>query len=336
MTKNNYLPALLLLTGLLFPACREAPLPESHRVVFSLEGTRSTETGAEEERRIERWDLLLYRDGKLTDAVRSDSGDTVTRSLQQGTYTAFAIVNPPESFRPTDYPDLGTLSLAGPDLADNGPGRFVMAGSRIVSVPVSEGEVQTIGVDRLVCKVLLRKISTAFTDPVLASRTFVLKALYLTNVCGKSAYADDLAASVVGSMEDGWYHRAGDREEPAVDELLADRGIDRVIPAGDPYTTVHAFYPFPNPLPEKADSRSEPWCARRTRLVLEAQIGGQTFYYPITLPASRRNQTVAIDEAIIRNLGSEDPEQDQPGALEIVFSTHIRDWDPLYLVEENS
>ena len=73
-----------------------------------------------------------------------------------------------------------------------------------------------------------------------------------------------------------------------------------------------------------------------TRLVLEAQIGEQTYYYAVTLPVSQRNQVYLIEEAVIRKPGSLDPEQDEPGAIEVTFSTSPDDWSPDYNVTETS
>ena len=69
---------------------------------------------------------------------------------------------------------------------------------------------------------------------------------------------------------------------------------------------------------------------------LEAQIGDRTYYYPVTLPESQRNRTYLIEEAVIRTLGSLDPEKDQPGSIEVTFRTSTEDWSPAYTVTETS
>ena len=127
------------------------------------------------------------------------------------------------------------------------------------------------------------------------------------------------------------YHADG-----GVDAILAETGLDVPVTAASPHVQEHAFYYYPNPLPEALDSRSGTWTRRRTRLVLEAEIGGRTYYYPVTLPASQRNKTYLIEEAVIRKLGSRDPEKDEPGSVEVVFRTGTDDWSPDYNVTENS
>ena len=84
------------------------------------------------------------------------------------------------------------------------------------------------------------------------------------------------------------------------------------------------------------DNRSGIWIRRLTRLVIEAEIGERTYYYTITLPVSERNKTYIIEEAVIRKLGSRDPEMEEPGSIDVVFRASVEDWPPEYNVTENS
>ena len=331
-------PTVLLLSVLLLAGCLQAAPPGDGtvEVIFSIQGEETRVTGTTGEQAIDNWTLLLYKDDKLVEAGASNSGAAIKKKLVTGDYTAFAVVNPPTSFRADSYPRLGTLTEAESTLRDNAPGRLVMTGSRTITVPVPDGNTQRIGVDRMVCKAGIRKISVLFTDPVLSGRTFRLKAIYLTNCYGKSRYGSDWNASDILSDPFYWYNRMGFQTDSAVDGILADMDIDAILTADSPYMQEHAFYFYPNPLPETLDSRSETWSRRHTRLVIEAQIGERTYYYPVTLPASHRNRTYFIEEAVIRDLGSLDPELEQPGTVDITFSTSTDDWSPVYSVTETS
>ena len=328
----------LLLGVFLLAGCHRAALPgeEGVDVVFSILGEETRVMGTDGERAVDDWTLLLYRDGRLVDAGTSVSGSSIRKKLVTGDYTAFAVVNPPLSFVPTGYPELSSLEAAESALVHNTPGRLVMAGSRTLSVPVPDGGTQRIGVDRLVCKAGIRKISVRFTDPILAARPFILKGIYLTNCYGKSRYVDDLESADIASDAALWHNRMGYRSESAVNGLLAETGLSIPVTSESPHTQEHFFYYYPNPLPEALDSRSGTWSQRRTRLVIEAEIGGQIYYYTISLPPSRRNKTYIIEEAAIRKLGSRDPEKDEPGAIDVVFRTETEDWSPEYNVTENS
>ncbi|MBR6857846.1 MAG: hypothetical protein IKM89_00415 [Bacteroidales bacterium] len=328
----------LILGVFLLAGCQRAARPGEGgvEVVFSVVGEETRLTGTDGERTVDNWALLLYRDGRLAEAGTSDSGASIRKRLPEGGYTAFAVVNPPASFAPAGYPELSTLAAAESALRDNAPGRLVMAGSRTITVPVPDGATQHIGVDRLVCKAEIRKISVRFADPILAARRFVLKGIYLTNCYGKSRYDSDWDAAEIGSDASLWYNRMGYHPGSGADGILAETGLDATVTADTPHVQRHTFYYYPNPLPETLDSRSGNWDRRRTRLVLETEIGGRTYYYAVTLPASQRNRTYLIEEAIIRKLGSRDPEQDEPGAIDVLFRTTAEDWYPEYNVTENS
>ena len=328
----------LLLGVFLLAGCQRAALPGEGgvEVVFSVLGEETRVTGTEAERAVDKWALLLYRDGQLVEAGTSDSGSSIRKKLAAGDYTAYAVVNPPASFNPTGFSELPALIAVESSLKDNAPGRLVMAGSRTVTVPIPDGRTQQIGVDRLVCKAGIRKISVGFNDPILAARTFVLKGIYLTNCYGKSRYGSDFEPADIVSDASLWHNRMGFHSEVAVNGLLAKTSLDITITAGSPDVQEHDFYYYPNPLPEALDDRSGTWARRRTRLVIEAEIGGRTYYYPVTLPSSQRNKTYMIEEAVIRKLGSKDPEKDEPGAIDVVFRTETDDWSPEYNVTENS
>ena len=328
-----------LLGGLLIlGGCHRAapPGPGSVEVVFSVLGETTRATGTDGEAAVDSWTLLLYRDGRLAEAGASSSGSPIRKTLPAGDYTAYAVVNPPASFDPAGFPAPGALAGAESALGDNAPGRLVMAGRRTVTVPVPDGSVQRIGVDRLVCKAGIRKVSVQFENPDLAARPFRLRGIYLTNCYGKSRYGSDWTADDILSTTSVWYNRMGFHSETGVDGLLAETGLDIPVTADRPHTQEHVFYFYPNPLPASADTRSGTWSRRKTRLVLEAQIGERTYYYPVTLPESQRNRTYLIEEAVIRKLGSLDPEKDEPGAIDITFSTSPDDWSPAYNVTETS
>ena len=327
------LGSLLILGG-----CHRAapPGPGSVEVVFSVLGETTRATGTDGEAAVDDWALLLYRDGRLAEAGTSSSGSAIRKTLPAGEYTAYAVVNPPASFAPAGFPNPDALAGAASALGDNAPGRLVMAGRRTVTVPVRDGSVQRIGVDRLVCKAGIRKVSVQFKNPALAARPFRLKGIYLTNCYGKTRYGSDWTAEDILSTASVWHNRMGFHSEAGVDGLLAETGLDIPVTADRPHTQEHVFYFYPNPLPASLDTRSGTWTRRRTRLVLEAQIGDRTYYYPVTLPESQRNRTYLIEEAVIRTLGSLDPEKDEPGSIEVTFRTSTEDWFPSYPVTETS
>jgi hypothetical protein len=337
MKKANQVVISFLLPGLLqIAGCRGTVGNPSEKVdvAFSIleSDTRTTVTSGEGH--VNHWTLMLYREGKLIDVRTSGAMSPIHCSIEAGVYTAYAIANPPSSFRPEAYSTFSQFSKAESNLIDNSLSQLVMFGSRTITVPAQNSRPQTINVNRLVAKVGIRKISTDFTDPTLLSRTFRLKAIYLTNCYGKTHLRDDVGASEMNANASCWYNRMGFHTNAGVDALLADQGINAIITASSPYVQEHHFYCYPNQTNQ--DSRSGNWSIRHTRLVLEADINDKTYFYPITLPAMQRNKTYFVEEAIIRKLGSTDPEKDEPGSIDVIFNTSIDDWGPAYTVQENS
>ena len=81
---------------------------------------------------------------------------------------------------------------------------------------------------------------------------------------------------------------------------------------GDSYNTEHYFYCYPNAT------------ATKTRLVIEAEVGGYTYYYPITLNAVEANTAYTYNLTITK-LGSNSP--DVPVADGTVnFTVTVKDW----------
>ena len=319
---------IILLAGfLLITACHgtEPSPPERVRITFSATGGTRSDTDGD----IRRWALLLFCDGKLADYGFSDSAEPITRTVQAAAYTAFAVANYPENgFRPESFLRISDLTERTVDLADHTADAPVMCGRRDLVLPAGADGVQPIAVERLVCRADIRKVSVDFTDPTLAARQFVLKSVFLTNCLRTNRYGSDYSREQVPDAEAFWYNRMG--PAPESPGSLTVNKIDAVISTDRPYSSPHSFLYHPNPTAAEQDTRAETWSARCTRLVIEAQIGDRTCFYPVTLPVLRRNQTCVIDEVVIRRAGSPDPEQEIPEAVEIVFSTSVQPWEQQY------
>ena len=344
--KHLFKTILLLTAAAMGSACRTVPVPAPDerpvKVTFSIlgpdGGTRLTTDNPQQESAVLHWALLLFRDGGLVDFGTSRSAGSITRELVAGRYTACAVVNYPEdTFHPETVRTVQELEGTVTDLGDNALPGLVMTGQRNLLIPEETGTgVQTIPVDRLVFKAGIRKITVRMEDPLLAARPFVLRAVYLTNCPRKSRYGSDASLPDL-SGELSWANRMGHQADPSVDRLLSDTGIDAAIPADASHPVPHFFYGYPNPVGADGDSRSRAaWSPRSTRIVIEASVGGRTCYYPVTLPATARNRTYIAEEAVIRGLGSPDPEEDIPGVIEIVFSASTEEWGPVYPINEQS
>ena len=84
------------------------------------------------------------------------------------------------------------------------------------------------------------------------------------------------------------------------------------ITSGGNYSAGHFFYCYPNSTTTK------------TRLVVETQIGGYTYYYPVTLDSVTPNTAYTYNLTITR-LGSDSPNEPvADGAVSVTLT--VKDW----------
>lgn len=330
MKARTPLPAVLLAGLLLLAGCREMEPAGLATVTFSLqeEGPAGTRAGSSGESEVRRWALLLFRDGLFADYSLSSSPEPITRTLQTGSYTAYAVANYPEaSFHPERFREAKDLTEDTVDLFDNAFDAPVMFGRTDLDLPEGSG-FRGITVERLVCKAGVRKVSVDFADPTLAGKPFVLKGIFLSNCCRQARYGSDLSREELSRDATGWYNPMG--RNLSENRLLTASGLEISITPHAPYGVPHSFLYYPNPTDSGSDTHAAAWSPRCTRMVLEAQVGDRTCYYPVTLPPVARNRTCIADEIIIRRAGSPDPEQEVPEAIEIRFSPTVEPWEQQY------
>ena len=322
--------AILLAGILLLAGCRKEPPASQVTVTFSLraEGSAGTRSGSSGESEVRRWALLLFRDGLFADYSLSSSPEPIIRTLQTGSYTAYAVANYPEaSFHPERFREVKDLTESTLDLFDNTFDAPVISGHTDLDLSADAGT-YGITVERLVCKAGIRKVSVDFTDPALAEKPFVLKEIFLSNCCRYGRYGSDLSREELPRSEAGWYNPMG--RNLSENRLLTASGLEMPVTPEAPCTVPHFFLFYPNPMDSGQDTHATAWSPRCTRMVLEATLGDRTCYYPITLPPVPRNRTCIADEVVIRRAGSPDPEQEVPESVEIVFSTSVEPWEQQY------
>ena len=189
-------------------------------------------------------------------------------------------------------------------------------GSDEVSLPAESAV--NIEVHRIAARVVIDKITRAFTVSAYANATFTVKKIYLTNVVGSINYGGDTPGT--------WYNKRS--HTGGVNGIMDN--LNAAILNNESYETRHFFQAFPNPTEE--DSTSSTWCPRHTRLVVEAQLGNDTFYYPITLPVLESNKSYEITELILTRIGSTDP--DQPVSIQdCSFEFTIKDWSTVEVTD---
>lgn len=274
-----------------------------HSLVVSLGGSAaqvSTKaTAASGEAAVNSLQVFAFN-GNFLDAYIKSSSSTATLTCTEGTRAIYAVVNAPDLSSITTP---SALKAKVVDLSSNSASSFTMFGSNTsVSIPASESV--SIDVERLVSRVVVKKVTTDFDAPALAALTLSIDKIYLVNAAGTASL--DLSAA-----PSKWYNEAKNKGE--LSALLYDAPAKTLANKAS-YSTVHYFYAMPNPATSK-----------KTLLVLETTLGTQKYYYPIELPALKANHSYEIAGITIKRPGSDSP--DSPVESEAVsFSVSVKDW----------
>ncbi len=313
-------------------------------VCIRLEGILATKVAnpsEETEKQGHRWAFWLFdQDGDSVVYGSGQAGEEIRRTVLTGSYTAVALVNYPDGLDPISVKKIGDIRLRVAGLADNTPSSLLMYGETPLTLEKDLTVEAAIEVKRLVAKVGVKKVTVAFENPYLAAKTTVLQAIYLTNVYRSARLGKDYTVEELSPSRSAWYNAMGwhlsGENDPACDRLLGEEGLNAVLTAASPHTDAHYFYTFPNPVPESQDTHQDSWSVRATRMVLQVAVGNKVFYYQIAVPGMERNKVYLAEEVVLRNLGSQDPELEIPGSIDVVFSAFGKDWDNDYSITENS
>lgn len=201
---------------------------------------------------------------------------------------------------------IGMLSC---NLADEDPASPRMTGSATITAGAPSAP--SISMQALSAKIKLASVCCDFSDKVYKGFTMKNARAYLTNVCVNTTISPDDAPGTA-FVNIGGYSE-GDMKNFGAPELL-ERNIYGEIDAIKRTVDIALFcYP--------AEIAAEDAGKPQTKLVLEGEIGGRKYYYPIRLGdytggVIRRDMTYRIDLKITR-LGGDDPEASLlPGTFE--------------------
>ena len=347
MKKNKAL--ILLFAALLAFSCEKKAEQEEASVLISLglaaTGSKAAALTSDEER-FDSWAYWVFTDtGRAVKCGSIGSSEPARINLLTGNYTLFVVAN---------YPTAGSWAIpvsAGisrdallasvSDLSVNRRDRFLMVGETSLSLSSGQAASVEVNLTRLVCKVGVKRISVDYENPRLGAQTTTLKGIYLTNLWRRTRLGSDYADTELSDDPALWYnamgwHRSGSGNSPGIDALVGETGIDEVIGAEKPHTTAHYFYCYPNPTETEDDTHDASWGARSSRLVIETEVCGTSFFYQVPIPPMKRNTPYVAEDIIIRKLGSMDPEEVIPGALEVIFSSETAGWEDSCTVTEDS
>jgi hypothetical protein len=276
---------------------------EKIQLTVKLPENATKVTGTPTDAQINDLQIFVFDKNGVYETSSHGAGSSLTLTCTSGDKCIVALANAPLETGVTSISDLRSRTS---DLKDCSAGSIVMSGE--VTQTLTASATVNMQVERLAARVSVSSISTDFELDQHKSLSFEVKAVYLINVAGDKAYLTSDTPSV-------WYNQAKYEQETSP-VFLYDAVTAGTVTADEAYDTQHYFYCYPNATSTK------------TRLVVEAEVGGYTYYYPVTLNSVDAN--TAYDYALtITRLGSDSP--DVPVVEGTVnFTVTVKDW-----VEQN-
>lgn len=264
-----------------------------------------------DESMIKSCQVFVFNDNDVLEAYVNGSSSKVDVDCTMGTKTVAVLVNAPAM---TDVKVIDDLMNKRSSLSDNAADAFVMEGMRPLEIESAENVKVEVSVTRKVAKVKLVEVVSAFELEQYVKTPFKISSVYLINVPADNSYFMNSAPQV-------WFNKLGYVSSDDNTLIYDDMKNYLVDPAGK-YSGGNTFFCYPNPA--SSDSFDYQWSPRNTRLVVEALLGDQKYYYPVTLPKLEQNKSYEVRLTVTRP-GSYEPDTivDKFAAE---FSLTVEDW----------
>lgn len=288
----------------------------SLEVRIPAEDTKISGAGGDEEKAVSDYQIFVFNmdSGLLEAYMTSDSSaENITLQCTVGLKEIVVLANAPDLSTVVSYDDLKTKRSA---LSDNAEGALVMEGHSSKKLTATANTV-TVNISRIVSKVVLSSVSVDFEQDKYDEMDFTITEVYLTNVAGDRGYLAESSDPAV------WYNKNAKDPAAAVKALIYADVDDVNLKGVGAYTDAHHFYCCPNPYTSD-DFSGTAWTVKPTRLVVEAMLGTELYYYPISLPVLAPNTQYNVSLTIVRP-GVKSPEQDMR-KNDAAVTIKVEDW----------
>lgn len=180
----------------------------------------------------------------------------------------------------------------------------------------------SIGLNRQVCKLSVKKISLRWKSEFLAQKDFRIRSVYLTDVEGTKRIIHDVPAE----QAESWWNPNGYLS--SIQDAMIYSEVDEVLDDRTSIRLDRTFYGYISPQQE-FNTTSE-WKEGGTRLVIEASYGARMMYYPIVINnqnvESLSNIHYVIEDIIITKVGAPSPYALYPEENPVTVSCFINEW----------
>ena len=306
--------------------------PVESTVYISLKnGNETRATGAghgvqADDNNIKTLEIFIFRvneggdDNGMLDGYRKFTGNELASlsNLEVKTTTGRKMIYAVANSHKENWAGLMTRTLFEQQVADlfnDDVKDFVMVGSKEETLQLASSVSFTIR--RMVARVQVNSVVTAFEGTPYQGSTLKDVKAYLTNVQG-AKYLFDGSGKDLKVLNYKKYV-AGDMQGCTMPGMLYDELAASIDDTG--HRDAHYFYCYSNGILEETDTD------RFTRLVIEGELNGTTYYYPIAIKGLERNCCYSIDVKIQRP-GSLDPDKDvEIGAMDLTLE--VLGWNTL-------
>lgn len=297
------------------PAQKYEVLVGLSNVDLMITESKASTAATETEKRVDDAYIIVYAtDGTLVD-YKAWSGSSVKFALEAGTYQFYAAVNTGMDAAPASLTDF--RALVG-TLKDDLSG-FTMVGWTEKEVSVGN-ETFSITARRLASKIVIEDLKVNFSAVSLQSEEVTVNAVYLINVPGDLSFGAYLAGTAYSPTL--WYNQmkyvSGD-----CDNCLFAGSLGVKVGHGETAVLDKVFYSYPNGT--ASDVHNGTFSSRKTRLVVECTILGDTCYYPFTFEQLESNKIYTITSLTLTRRGVESPDEVW-NADEVSGNLTIDDW----------
>ena len=274
-------------------------------------------------------DIFFFNDDRLQrlDSYQRFEGGTITSATcasRSGPKILVVLANASEDrFTWSEINSLSALSRITVELGNDNPAAPVM--SAAVRLKAGADKSVRMVLEPLMAKIVLKAISADFSGRSYSGAKLENVKVYLTNVAGACRMIPDSTDSAPGIILNSGRLSESDLKSLAIPEMLYH---ELQGPAG---TAVRRpgmeFFCYPSEA-DRPGLGTPP-----TRLVVEGQIDGKTYYYPVevnrsalgrTPPGISRNNRYEVSMYITRK-GSDNPDTSiEPGTARVILE--IEDW----------
>ena len=285
---------------------KDVELPEQETegelVTFSVAvpGLQTKSVGDTDEKNVNSLQVIVFNKHGVYESSAYGRGTALSLTCTAGQKHMVALVNGNMEEGLANYDELAARSVY---LKDTGLGDLVMLGDSTLTV-VANKQIN-LDVKHLSSKIVLESVTLNFSNQQHRNLPFAIKSVFLTNVAGDRKY-------VAESEPSTWYHLDNYDKQNTLPFLYDSLSGGQALAHGETYDTDHYFYCYPNQTSTK------------TRLVIEAEIGGQIYYYPIILNKVLPNNQYSYNVVLTR-LGADSPDASLDRSAYTVKIT-MKDW----------